>query len=49
MCIVCVLYDKEKITSDEADKALVELIDTDNALAKDEQHIWEVLEKIGKL
>jgi hypothetical protein len=43
------MYEKEKLTADEADRALAELVETDETVSKNEAHIWEVLEKIGKL
>jgi len=49
MCVICILYEKEKLTANEADRALAELVETDETMANNPDHVWEVLEKIGKL
>ena len=41
MCLICVEYNKKKLTLDEAWKNLHEMYDTIG-----EEHTWEVIEKL---
>lgn len=46
MCLICILWEKDKITAREADRALVELIETDENV--DLIHVQETIERILK-
>lgn len=45
MCVVCVMWEKGKLTAAEADKALVELLSTDSS-SVDLYHAQDVMSKI---
>lgn len=45
MCVICILWEQEKLTVREAKKALCEMVWTDQV---DIDHVEEVLEKIEK-
>lgn len=47
MCIICVLWEKGKLTKKEADNAFVELIDTSNMTEEELMHAQEAIEKIS--
>lgn len=47
MCIVCILYEKGKLTKQEADRALTEII-TESSDNKELIHAQEAVERIMK-
>lgn len=47
MCVVCVLWEKGKLTPLEVDKAIVELL-TDESSDLDLNHATEIIEKVDK-
>jgi hypothetical protein len=44
MCVVCILWNKEKLSRDEALSALVELVNTEDV---DKKHLEEVYYEIA--